>query len=150
MKVQKLIIGLIVWFSFGITFGSLAQSKEKQKYSKEELEAFSKIYKHTLDFPFDQITSMQKNASKIKISEERLSEILQAQFAGNSPQLTKEEILEMEQLKKLMETDKQNYDKEIEQYIATQKITVSKYLEIKKLYNKDNKFQEKVNKMSNK
>ncbi|WP_310556139.1 hypothetical protein [Flavobacterium sp.] len=129
------------------SLNTISQVKEKEKYSKAELKTFIKIYKHTLDFPFNTIVSMQQNALKIKISEQRLTEILQSQFAGNTIKLTDDESKEMGKLQKLMETDKEVYDKELEKYIISQKILPSKYKEIEKVYHKNNKFQKKVNKL---
>jgi hypothetical protein len=123
-------------------------TKEKEKYTKEELQTFIKIYKYTLDNPFEPLVSMQKNISKISITEARLTEIMQAQSTGYDPKLTEKETNEMTRMKKFIEEDKKNYDKKLEQYIVTQKITVEKYFEIKKQYHKDSKFQEKVNKLA--
>jgi len=122
-------------------------NKEKEKYTKEELQSFIKIYKYTLDNPFEPMISMQRNASKINISEARLTEIMQAQATGYDAKLSEKENQEMTRLQKLIEEDKKVYDKKLEQYITTQKLPLEKYQEIKKCYHKDSKFQEKVNKL---
>jgi light-regulated signal transduction histidine kinase (bacteriophytochrome) len=139
---------ILLLISFILLSNSLlAQVKEKEEYSKKELQTFLKIYKHTLDAPFDPVISMQKNTSKIKITEERLTQILQAQFAGNTVSLTDEEIIEMDKLKQMMELDKQAYNKALEEYIISQKMAPSKYEEIEKLYHSNTKFQKKVTKL---
>jgi len=141
----KTILYTLIFFGLQMAH---AQSKEKDKYTKEELQAFIKIYKYTLDNPFEPLVSMQKNASKVSITEARLTEIMQAQATGYDPKLTEKENAEMLRLKQLIEEDKKNYDKKLEQYIISQKLSVEKYQEIKKQYHKDSKFQEKVNKLA--
>jgi hypothetical protein len=128
----------------------MAQSKEKEKYTPTALKTFLKIYKHTLDVPFDPIISMKNNAPKIKISHERLSEILGSELEGSTPELSDQETKEMNKLKKMIEADKLIYDKKLDLYITSQKMTLAQYEEIKKQYHKDNKFQNKVNKLYNK
>ena len=137
-------------FILFFTFSTILTAQVKEKYSKTELVTFLKIYKHTLDHPFDIALSMQKNATKIKLSEERLSEILQAQFAGNSIKLTDAENNEMSSLKKLMEIDEEKYNNELKKYIVDNKITYEKYKKIETLFNSNQKFQKKINKLYNK
>jgi hypothetical protein len=141
MKFKKL-LPLLFFFICASLLGQV-----KEKYSKKELQSFVKIYKHTLDAPFDIIKSMQKNAPKIAINEARFSEILQAQFAGNTPKLTEIENKEMAKLQHLMELDKQDYDAKLQQYILAQGMPYSKYKEIEKQYHQNPKFQKKINKM---
>jgi hypothetical protein len=146
MKTQLLLISFLFFFSFDIV--AQVKTKEKEKYTQKEQKLFVKIYKHTLDFPFDIIASMQKNAPKINIKEERFSEILQAQFAGNEPNLSEPEIKEMTKLKALMESEKEEYDEEFKKYVTTQGLPFNKYQEMEKRYHDDTKFQSKVNKLS--
>ena len=134
---------------FITSYSLFSQTIEKEKYTKKEQFAFLKIYKHTLDNPFDITTSMQKNVPKIKIEEARFSEILQAQFAGNEPTLTAAENKEMATLKALMELDKKEYDRELKKYAIAQGISYEKYLVIEKLYHENKKFQKKIDKLSN-
>ncbi|KOY85608.1 hypothetical protein AD998_05080 [bacterium 336/3] len=143
----KTIIYTVIFCGFQV-LQAQNTTKEKEKYTKEELQSFIKIYKYTLDNPFEPLVSMQKNASKISITEARLTEIMQAQSMGYDPKLTEKENGEMSRLKKFIEEDKMVYDKKLEQYIISQKLPLEKYQEIKKLYHKDSKFQEKVNKLS--
>lgn len=142
MKLKLLF--LILLFSFPV----IITAQVKEKYTKTELTTFLKIYKHTLDHPFDITSSMQKNAKSIKIPEERLGEILQAQFAGNSLKLTEAENKEMTTLKKLMEVDQESYNKALEKYILDNKMTNNKYKEIVAEYYSSQKFQKKVNKLN--
>jgi hypothetical protein len=121
------------------------KEKEKEKFTKIELQTFLKVYKYTLDNPFNPLISMQKNSSKIKISEERLTEIMQAQFAGNEISLSEEENYEMSKLKKILEKDKETYDMQLERYIKNQNMKPAKYKEIENLYHNNTKFQDKIN-----
>jgi hypothetical protein len=142
-------IKLAITFIFFISsYGTFSQTNEKEKYTKKEQFAFLKIYKHTLDNPFDITTSMQKNVPKIKIEEARFSEILQAQFAGNEPTLTAAENKEMAVLQNLMELDKKEYDSLLKKYAISQGISYEKYLAIEKLYHENKKFQKKIDKLS--
>jgi hypothetical protein len=125
-----------------------SQTTQKEKYTKKEQYAFLKIYKHTLDYPFDIATSMQKHAPEIKIEELRFAEILQAQFAGNEPKLTPAENKEMAALKTLIAADKEDYDIELKKYAIAQGIAYEKYIAIEKLYHDNKKFQKKIDKLS--
>ena len=144
----KNLIYTLIFCSLQMVQAQNTVNKEKEKYTKEELQSFIKIYKYTLDNPFEPLISMQKNASKISISEARLTEIMQAQATGYDPKLTEQENADMIRLKKFIEEDKKVYDKKLEQYILNQKLSLEKYQEIKKQYHKDSKFQEKVNKLA--
>lgn len=143
---RKLFTILIIFIS---SYSLFSQTIEKEKYTKKEQFAFLKIYKRTLDNPFDITTSMQKNVPKIKIEEARFSEILQAQFAGNEPTLTAAESKEMAVLQSLMELDKKEYDSLLKKYAVSQGISYEKYLVIEKLYHENKKFQKKIDKLSN-
>lgn len=131
-----------------LTSNAIAQVKEK--YSQKELQTFLKVYKHSIDKPFDIVKSMQNNASKINIPEARFSEILQAQFAGNTPSLTDIETKEMSKLKMMMEEDELVYTENLKKYTIAQGLIYSKYKEIEKQYNSDLKFQRKINKLNQK
>ena len=135
---------------FFFTFSIFLSAQVKEKYSKTELITFLKIYKHSLDHPFDIAVSMKMNASKIKISEERLGEILQAQFAGKSIKLTDAENKEMLSLKKLMEVDEEKHKSDFKKYIVDNKIAYEKYVEMETLFHSSQKFQNKINKLNNK
>ncbi len=140
---QKFTLIFLLFISFN------TWSQKKEKFSSLELKTFLKIYKHTLDLPFDAATALQKSAKLSAIPEKRLSEILKAKFAGNKVELSDEEIGEMNTIKKNMQTDKDLYDNELDKYILKQKMTPKKYHEIENLYHANNKFQEKINKLSN-
>ena len=140
----------LFYLIFFFALSSLLTAQVKEKYSKTELITFLKIYKYSLDHPFDLADSMKKNATKIKISEKRLTEILQAQFAGNFVKLTDAENNEMTSLKKLMEIDEEKYKSELKKYIIDNHIAYEKYKEIESLFNSNQKFQKKINKLNNK
>ncbi len=124
---------------------SLCQTTpKKQIYSKRELISFLKIYKHTLDNPFDPLVSLNNNYKKSKLTEERLTEIFQAEFAGNPVTLSESEKVELQKLKEMVEIDKKNYDNKLDNYISENNLTKKKYYEIKKKYHEDSSFQKKV------
>jgi hypothetical protein len=124
-------------------------AQNNEEYSKSEIGQFLKAYKQSLDSPFDLVSSMKKNALKIKISEERLSEILQSQVNGIELELTNSETFEMNTLKELMELDKKEYDTSFENYLKSINLDSIKFYEMKKLFNNNKDFQKTViNQMS--
>lgn len=124
-----------------------AQEKStiNQKFSSEELQTFMKIYEYKLNHPFDIVAAMQKSVKKTSISEKRISEILQAQFAGNEIKLSDFEKKELETINLLMEKEKVEHEKEINKFIAETKMDTSKYLEIREEFDNDKDFQAVVN-----
>lgn len=129
-------------------------SQEKRttevKYSTEEIETFLKIYKHKLDHPFEIAISMENASKKSAISEERMSEILQAQFAGNEIKLSEKEKNELEKIKALMEIDKAIYDKSLNEYISENKMNPLRYQEIETTFHNNVAFQNKLTSLYNK
>lgn len=130
-----------------VSFNLIAQTKVKEKFSNKEITSFLIIYKHTLDFPFDMVSAMKKSAKEIQITEERLSEILQNQFAGNTIQLSDMEIKEMQKLQSLMNIEKQKYEVDVNKFIAAHNLSQEKYILIKKQYDTNIKFQKRANQM---
>ncbi len=143
IKVASFLV-LISLFSFSQEI----RNKKEEKFSKMEMRSFLKIYKYKLDHPFEPLESAQKNASKIKIKQERLDEIFQSQFGNNNANVTKEEQKELDILKILIENDKKIFDENLESVIVENNLTLEKYKKIKFEYNNNDKFQRKVNKLS--
>jgi len=91
---------------------------------------------------------MQKCVKKLAISEERMGEILQAQFAGNSIKISEEELLQLEQLKSLMDIDKKEYDSKIAKFVVANKMEISTYQNLKKESRGNTKFQATLHKLA--
>lgn len=144
---KKIIVLFAIVFITTFTLSAQIKVREKVKdnFTKIELQTFLKVYKYTLDHPFDPLVSMKKNSSRIRLSEQRLTEIMQSQFAGNELKLSEGENYEMSKLQKLVEKDKELYDKQIERYIKNQNMKPARYKEIEALYQENTKFQSKVN-----
>jgi hypothetical protein len=137
------------FFILSLFFIIHMHAQNNEEYSKSEIGQFLKAYKQSLDSPFDLVSSMKKNALKIKISEERLSEILQSQVNGIELELTNSETFEMNTLKELMELDKKEYDTSFENYLKSINLDSIKFYEMKKLFNNNKDFQKTViNQMS--
>jgi outer membrane protein OmpA-like peptidoglycan-associated protein len=145
---MKKVTLLLLLFSC-ICLAQEVKKKKEEKFTKTEMLSFLKVYKYKLDHPFEPLESAQNNASKIKINQERLNEIFQSQFGNNDAKVTKEEQKELDVLKILVENDKKIFDENLQSVIIENNLTVEKYKKIKFEYNNNDKFQRKVNKLSN-
>jgi len=144
MKLKFLLPTFLLVHSFCL----LGQENGSDTFSENELKAYAKIHKYTLDHPFDIASSMQKCVKKIAIPEERMSEILQAQFAGNTIKLSKKELQQLEQLKTLMNSDKKAYDSKIAKFVVANKMKISTYQKLKAASRGDQNFQAKLHKLT--
>lgn len=140
-----------IWRVWMLLLGGMtvafAQKTEKDKFTDKEIATFIKVYQYELNNPFEPLVVMQKNIQKTRITESRLTEIMQAQALGYNAKITDSEKSEMEKLQKILEQEKLLHDKKLEQFILKQEITVNKYKEIKNFYTKNKSFQERVNQM---
>ncbi|VXB96129.1 conserved hypothetical protein [Flavobacterium sp. 9AF] len=127
-----------------IVFGTNTYSQEEKNFSQEELHIFVKIYNYQLNHPFDLIDSMQKAFEKTTLSKERMTTLLQAQFAGNEVELTLSEKNELEKIKVAMEKDYALYKTNFNSFITLNKMNPTRYLEIEKYFHSNHDFQNKV------
>jgi hypothetical protein len=131
-----------------LQFVSFAQKvKSKEKFTKTEIISFLKVYQYKIDHPFEPLQSAQDNASKIKISQERLTEIFQNQFASIDAKITKNEQEQLDVLKTLVENDKKVFDENLKVVILQNSLTEEKYNQIKSEYNNNESFQRRANKL---
>jgi len=87
---------------------------------------------------------MQKLLPQTCFSEERMTEILQAEALGRKIELSEKEKTDREKLKQLIQKEKDKYDTEIAAMMQREKISQKKFDEIKKAFHQDTKLQQKV------
>ncbi|WP_130735870.1 hypothetical protein [Flavobacterium sp. J27] len=133
-----------------LLYASCVFSQEKNHFSQEEIQTFIKIYKHQLDHPFDIATSMEKALEKTTLSKERMTVILQAQFAGNEIVLTDAEKKELETIKAFMEKDNALHKANLNALVNANNMKTSRYHEIENYFHNNTDFQNKVAQLYNK
>ncbi|GAB4126319.1 MAG: hypothetical protein OHK0045_18810 [Raineya sp.] len=116
----------------------------QQNFSDKELLAFYRVYKYTLDKPFEPFSVMQKLLSQVNISEERMTEIIQAETLGKTIQLSEQEKKSMEELKKLMQKEKEKYDLQIDKMMQQEKLSAKRFEAIKIAYHQDASLRQKI------
>lgn len=139
-------IGYIILCFF--VLGCKSQQNAKvPNYKKEDLKSFIQTYSYILDNPFNTLLAAEKNSAKIDLSYERLSEIFQNQFSDTNDSITPTEKKELDKLKILVERDKEVYDSMIKKKMVSENLSDSLFDKIKEDYNRNIKFQRKVNKL---
>jgi hypothetical protein len=128
---------LLFW---GISWGSISA----QNFKDEELIKFYHLYQYELSNPFDLPTLMPRCVAKSKISEQRMTEIMQAQAMGKNPKLTESEKQEMEKIQKCLQIEKDKYDAEFVKKIKEKGLTQKRYEEIKSKFVQDKTLQQKT------
>lgn len=136
-----------VWVLLLCNFSHLS-AQTKPKFTDEETKKFATIYRHFLDKPFDLEQSMRKGVAQIKISETRFTEIFQAQATSTNIALTDTEKREMNKLKVLMQADKDLYDKQANEYIQKQGLSLDRYNKMLSEFNNNKTFQQKIIKLN--
>ncbi len=148
MKKNYLSIILSLFFCVGTLTYTHAQVKSKEKitekFTKEEKGKFSVVYEYTTENSFDAIKSGQKNLPASGLSEQKFGEILTAQFGGRKPTLTPTEQAAAINLNKLIEKDKQEYDKQVNKVVLAQNLTLKKYEQMKEEHLKNRFFQNEI------
>ena len=129
-------------------------SQEKQVIDEaitaSEVQTFIKIYEYKLNHPFEIAISMENASKKTTLSEERISEILQAQFAGNTIKLSEKEKTEFEKIQAFMATDKAKYDSYLNAFITENNMKPTRYKEIEDFFYNNKAFQNKIVSLYNK
>ncbi len=120
------------------------KSKTSDKFTKEEKEKFSVVYEYTFKNSFDAIKSGQKNLPASGLSEQKFGEILTAQFGGTKPTLTSTEQIAADKLNKLIEKDKEEYDKQVNKVVLAQNLAPKKYKQMKEEHLKNRLFQNEI------
>lgn len=115
-----------------------------QNFKDEELIKFYHLYQYELSKPFDLPTLMPPCVAQSKISEQRMTEIMQAQAIGYDPKLSEAEKLEMDKIQKCLQKEKEKYDAEFTKKIKEKGLTAKRYEEIKKKFNSDTALQQKT------
>lgn len=123
---------------------SLTAFGQNTKFSDAELLSFYKVYDYILSHPFNPLEAMQKLLPQTCFSEERMTEILQAEALGRKVELSEKEKTDREKLKQLIQKEKEKYDTEIAAMMQREKISQKKFDEIKKAFHQDTKLQQKV------
>ena len=134
------VLGVILHSTF---FYAQEKKSNEIQYSSDEVQTFITIYEYKLNHPFEIATSMQNSFKQTTISEERMTEILQAQFAGNEIKLSEKEKSELEKIKALMEVDKAKYDALLNTFILENKMKPNRFKEIEDALNNNIEFQNK-------
>ena len=131
---------------------TFSQDKEaiNNKYSSEEIQIFIKLYEYKLNHPFELAVSMENSLKTTTISEERMTIILQTQFAENELKLSKKEKEELKKMKELMEIDKAKHDTHFNAFIIENKMKLSRYKEIEIFFYNNTHFQNRVSELRNK
>ncbi|WP_075341035.1 hypothetical protein [Tenacibaculum agarivorans] len=125
---------------------SLSSQTKEQEYSKKQIQSYNKVYQKILDNPFDITASMRKNIKQVSITEERMGEILQAQFNGTKISITKKEAQELEKLKSLMENDKNIHEIKIKKIMTENHLDYENYQKIKKKITTNKTLKARINK----
>ncbi|MCS6795496.1 MAG: hypothetical protein NZ516_06025 [Raineya sp.] len=115
-----------------------------QNFKDEELIKFYHLYQYELSNPFDLPALMPRCVAKSKISEQRMTEIMQAQFQGYNPKLSESEKQEMEKIQKCLQAEKEKYETEFAKKIKEKGLTQKRYEEIKQKFVQDRNLQQKT------
>ncbi len=115
-----------------------------QNFKDEELRKFYHLYQYELSNPFDLPNLMPPCVAKSKISEQRMTEIMQAQAIGYDPKLSEVEKLEMDKIQKCLQKEKDKYDAEFLERTKKAGLTPKRYETIKQAFNRDRTLQEKT------
>lgn len=133
---KKILITIALCFS---TLFVLAQN-----FKDEELIKFYHLYQYELSNPFDLPTLIPRCVGKSKISEQRMTEIMQAQATGYNPKLSESEKQEMEKIQKCLQIEKDKYDAEFAKKIKEKGLSQKRYEEIKNKFVQDRALQQKT------
>lgn len=115
-----------------------------QNFKDEELIKFYHLYQYELSNPLDLPILMPRCVAKSKISEQRMTEIMQAQATGYDPKLSESEKQEMQKIQKCLQIEKDKYDAEFVKKIKEKGLTPKRYEEIKKKFHADTALQQKT------
>ena len=138
-KLMKKFFLAVLFFSFvPFCFG------QKKNYPDAELLAFYKVYDYLLREPFNPLEAMQKLLPQTGFTEERMTEILQAEAIGRKVELSEQEKADRQKLQALLQKEKEKYDAEIEKMMQRENITSKKFGEIKKEFRRNPELQKKV------
>lgn len=130
------ILLIIFLFSFIHSFS--------QNFKDEELRKFYHLYQYELSNPFDLPTLMPPCVVKSKITEQRMTEIMQAQAIGYDPKLSEIEKLEMDKIQKCLQKEKDKYDADFFERTKKAGLTPKRYETIKNAFVRDRNLQEKT------
>ncbi len=115
-----------------------------QNFKDEELIKFYYLYQDELSNPFDLPTFLPRCAAQSKISEQRMTEIMQAQATGYDPKLSENEKQEMQKIQKCLQIEKDKYDAEFVRKLKEKGLSPKRYEEIKKKFHSDTALQQKT------
>lgn len=137
MKKSFCLLSILYLCSFSMVLG-------QKKYTEQELVSFYKIYSHTINHPFETLQVMHSLLGKVNISEERMTEIMTADAMGKTIAISEQEKNSLEEMKKLLQKEKDKYDAEIEAMMKKEKLSPKKYQEIKAAFLKDPQLRQKT------
>lgn len=141
---MKNIIKTHTFFFLVIFLHSFSGSFGQAKYSDEELMSFFKVYDYMLRNPFQPLEAMQKLLPQTSFTEERMTEIMQAEVIGRKVNLSEQEKADQAKLKQLIQKEKEKYDANIDKMMKQEKLSRKRFEEIKKAFHQDSKIQQKV------